>query len=292
MRAKTVETLQLKYGVSTTLDIPSVQMQLLNPASTEQILEAIIRDEYKLEYTKNFSLGPYSFDFYIPKCNLLIECQGDYFHKFKEFGYSGTPVDRAKSSFVENNTAYKLIWIYEHEINLGRIRKILGYQLGKIKTTRTASNYRVIPLSEIKRIQDSGTSDKITLAYCRVSTRKQSENLERQVGRVLEYCAINGLKVELFKDIGSGLNENRKEFNKLINRISEGDVSRVIIEYRDRLTRFGFQTFEEYCRVFGTEIVSLETKPNKSFEEELSEDLISIITCYSARLYGRRSHKK
>jgi putative resolvase len=135
-------------------------------------------------------------------------------------------------------------------------------------------------------------SDKVVLAYCRVSTRKQSENLERQVGRVLEYCATNGFKVELFKDIGSGLNENRKDFNKLINKIAEGNVSKVIVEYSDRLTRFGFQTFEEYCKMFGTEVISLESKPNKSFEEELSEDLISIITCYSARLYGRRSHKK
>lgn len=163
---------------------------------------------------------------------------------------------------------------------------------GKIKVTRTATNYRVIPLSEIHRIQKEGNSDKTVLAYCRVSTRKQSENLERQIGRVLEFCNKNGWKTELFKDVGSGLNDNRKSFKNMIVRVSKGDVSSIVVEHKDRLTRFGYSSFEEYCRQFGVTIVVIEEKIDKSFEEELSEDLISLITCYSARFYGRRGNRK
>lgn len=165
-------------------------------------------------------------------------------------------------------------------------------KLGKIKTTRTASNYRVIPSSEISRLINDGASDKITIAYCRVSTRKQTDNLERQVGRVLEYCNSQNYRTELFKDVGSGLNDNRKNYLKLIERIAQGDVSRIIIEYKDRLTRFGFDAFKKFCEQFGTEIHIIEPALTSTFEEELSGDLISLITVYSARLHGRRGGRK
>lgn len=163
---------------------------------------------------------------------------------------------------------------------------------GKIRVLRTVSNYRVIPLSEIKRIQSAGNSEKKVIAYCRVSTQKQSNDLSRQIGRVLEYCNSNSWRVELIKDIGSGLNDRRKGFNKLITLIATGEISSVIVEHKDRLVRFGFSIFEEYCKQFTVSVIVLEDKANKSFEEELSEDLISIITCYSARLCGRRGSKK
>lgn len=190
--------------------------------------------------------------------------------------------------------------INEH-VSLHKASKMLGVtsrtlrtwdKLGKIKTTRTASNYRVVPLSEITRFLNEGTSDKTTIAYCRVSTRKQTDNLERQVGRVLEYCNSRKFKTELFKDVGSGLNDNRKNYLKLIERISQGDISRVVVEHKDRLTRFGFDAFKKFCEQFGTEISVIEPTLSSSFEEELSNDLIALITVYSARLYGRRGGRK
>lgn len=133
--AKTQDTLELKHGVRTTLDIPSVQEKLTNPI-TEQIVESILRDIYEIDFVRSFSVGQYSFDFYIPSLNLLIECQGDFFHKFKEFGYTGTPQDRNKSNYIEKFTNHKLVWIYEHEINLGRIREILDNHIGKLQHSR------------------------------------------------------------------------------------------------------------------------------------------------------------
>jgi len=98
--------------------------------------------------------------------------------------------------------------------------------------------------------------------------------------------------VDLYKDIGSGLNSNRKGFKSVLKRISENDVKRVVIEYKDRITRFGFEIFLSYCEAFNVEVVILEKEFPKSFEEELTEDMISLLTSYSARIYGRRGGRK
>lgn len=151
-RVKTLATLQTKYGVSNSMDIPSVKEKLTNP-STERIIEAMLRDIYKLEFERGFTIGPYSFDFYISKANLLIECQGDYFHDFKNNGYSGTPRDRSKATYVENFTNHKLVWIWEHEIHIGRVKKVLDYHIGeakydKITVNLNELNFRIITLQE------------------------------------------------------------------------------------------------------------------------------------------------
>lgn len=130
VRKKTIKTLQTKYGVSNTLDIPSVRLKLANPL-TEQIIETMLASTFKVKFERGYTIGPYSFDFFIPSCNLLIECQGDFFHDFKKNGYSGTQQDRAKSSYIENNTNHKLVWIWEHEIHVGRVKKILDFHIGR-----------------------------------------------------------------------------------------------------------------------------------------------------------------
>jgi len=162
---------------------------------------------------------------------------------------------------------------------------------GIIKVARTATNHRIIPISEVRRIQDKHATGKITIAYCRVSTHKQEENLERQIGRVLSYCVDKKWQVELYKDIGSGLNDKRKEFKKLIRRIAEGGVERIIVEYKDRIVRFGFETFVEYCSTFDVEVHVIEQSKHIEFEEELSQDIISLVTSYAARIHGRRGGK-
>jgi hypothetical protein len=148
MRKKTVETLKLKYGVECTLQIPSVLSKLSNP-KTEQIVESVLKTRYKLDYVRNHSIGIYSFDFFVPSCNLLIECHGDYFHDFKKFGYSGTPKDRAKSTYVEKYTNHKLIWVYEHEIHIGRINKILDYHIHKILEPQLNVDLKYIEFKQI-----------------------------------------------------------------------------------------------------------------------------------------------
>ena len=164
---------------------------------------------------------------------------------------------------------------------------------GQIQTIRTEGGHRRVPLSEVRRIQGKVDKDRtVSCCYCRTSTQKQAENLERQVGRVLEHCAKSGWTVELFKEIGSGLNDGRKQFKRLLERIARPDVVRVVVEFKDRLTRFGFETFQIYCRNFGVEVVVLEQKENKEFEEEFAEDIVSLVASYSGRLYGKRGGRK
>ena len=96
---------------------------------------------------------------------------------------------------------------------------------------------------------------------------------------------------EIYQDIGSGLNFNRKEFNRLVEEILSGKIDRVIINYKDRLMRFGFELFEKICQTNDTEIIIINQTKAISFQEELTKDLIAIITTFSAKLYGARSHK-
>jgi hypothetical protein len=131
VRKKTIKTLETKYGVTNTLDIPSVRAKLMNP-KTEQVIESILSSRYRVNFIRNYIIGPYSFDFFVPSANLLIECQGDFFHNFKKCGYAGLPKDRSKSSYVETNTNHKLVWIWEHEIHIGRVNHILDSHILRV----------------------------------------------------------------------------------------------------------------------------------------------------------------
>lgn len=163
---------------------------------------------------------------------------------------------------------------------------------GTIHADRTPGGHRRIPRAEIKRLlgikEDNPT---VALCYCRCSTAKQKNNLERQVGRVLEAAAKRCFQSELYKEIASGLNDHRRQFHNLIERIGDPDVRCVIAEYQDRLTRFGFHTFEKYCKAQHVEVIVLEEEGSEPFEEEMTQDLISIISSYSGRLYERRGGK-
>lgn len=188
-------------------------------------------------------------------------------------------------------------------LSLSKASRLLGVtsrtlrlwdQQGKIKTVRSAGGHRRIALEEIHRLQQRDASDgrTVTLVYCRVSTQKQADNLERQVGRVLEHCGIQGWKFELFKEIGSGLNDGRRQLKNLLKRIASPEVKRVVVEYKDRVARFGFETFVDYCTNFGVEVAVLQDAEPKEFEQEFAEDIVSLVASYSARLYGRRGGRK
>jgi putative resolvase len=189
----------------------------------------------------------------------------------------------------------------EH-VTLSAASKLLGVTVrslrkwsdeGKLKTIRTEGGHRRVAMSEIRRLQGIEQKERtVTLCYCRCSTHKQEENLERQVGRVLEHCAKQGWQVELFKEIGSGLNDNRAQFKRLLTRVADDDVARVVVEFKDRLARFGFETFVIYCRNLGVDVVVLEDAAPKEFEQEFADDIISLVASYSGRMYGRRGGRK
>ena len=160
---------------------------------------------------------------------------------------------------------------------------------GKIRCVRTVGGKRRVPESEIKRILGIHEERKI-VGYARVSSHTQKDDLERQIELIKSYAKEREWEVEILKDIGSGLKEDRRNFQKLLRMVMNNEVSKVIIAYPDRLARFGFKILEEFFRSYGTEIAVINHE-EKSSKEELVEDLITIISHFAGKLYGMRSHK-
>jgi len=143
--------------------------------------------------------------------------------------------------------------------------------------------YKLIGLSNTKK-------QRYNVTYSRVSLSKQKNDLERQTERLYNYCMSNGISIEKqYEDIKSGMNFNdRKSFNDLLTDVIKGNVDRVIIENKDRLARFGFELIESLFKYFDTKIIVVNNVDNKSYENELTEDLISIIHYFSMKSYSNR----
>jgi len=123
-----------------------------------------------------------------------------------------------------------------------------------------------------------------------VSSYTHRDDLERQVEMINRYAKERGWSIEILKDIGSGLKEDRRGFQKLLKLVMNREVSKVIIAYQDRLTRFGFKLLQQFFQSYGTEIVVVNQE-EKAPQEELVEDLITVISHFAGKLYGMRSHK-
>lgn len=131
-----------------------------------------------------------------------------------------------------------------------------------------------------------------TMTYARVSTAAQKADLANQVAALQAYCNDHEIKVdEWMQDIGSGLNYKRKQFNHLFEMVELGQVKLIIIAHRDRLVRFGFEWFEAFCERHGTRLVVINGD-KLSPEKEMVEDLLAIVTMFSARFHGLRSYRK
>ena len=157
---------------------------------------------------------------------------------------------------------------------------------------RTAGGRRRYDLSKLHGLEaHRAPSARSTIAYARVSTAGQKDDLARQVGLLESFCAANGWPYEVISDVGSGLNYSKRGLRQLIKRICSGEVGRLVISHRDRLLRFGSEMVFSLAEHFGTEIVIINASEESSFEEDLASDVIEIVTVFSARLYGSRSHK-
>lgn len=141
-------------------------------------------------------------------------------------------------------------------------------------------------------LDETNTDNNNSVAiYARVLSNKQTKDLENQIDYLTKYAVSNGYKVNYtFKDIASGMNENRKGLNDLLNLVFNNQISKIIISRKDRLTRFGFDYFKNICEYFGTEIEVVNLESDKSFQEELSADLIAIIHQFSMKFYGKRKN--
>ncbi len=159
---------------------------------------------------------------------------------------------------------------------------------GKITATRTPGGHRRF---DVSGLITNRKDDSLTVAYARVSSKDQKEDLKRQVIVLESYCAKNGWSFEVIKDLGSGLNYRKRGLIKLIKLICTNQVERLVITHKDRLLRFGAELLFTLCEIFGTEVIIINITEDSTFEEDLAQDVLEIITVFSARLYGSRSHK-
>lgn len=138
--------------------------------------------------------------------------------------------------------------------------------------------------------RDKTEPDQLVVGYCRVSSYKQRDDLDRQVDNVKTYCIARGYQFDIIKDIGSGINYRKKGLSKLIEMVMDKRVSKIVVLYKDRLLRFGYELLEDICKAYGTTIEIIDNT-EKTDEQELVEDLVQIITAFSSRLHGRRARK-
>jgi putative resolvase len=131
----------------------------------------------------------------------------------------------------------------------------------------------------------------LTIGYARVSGHDQKEDLKRQAEALATYCTKQGWNFQIIQDLGSGMNYRKKGLKNLINLILEKKISRLVLTHKDRLLRFGAELIFTLCEVQQIEVVMINKGEDISFEEELAQDVLEIITVFSARLYGSRSRK-
>ena len=166
---------------------------------------------------------------------------------------------------------------------------------GKLHPVIINSRHYEYDEDEVYNLIGKGKTERLTVIYSRVSSRKQKIDLQTQEERIYNWAINNGYKVDMkLQDIKSGMCfTERKDFQKLMSLAATGQLGTLIVENRDRLCRFGFEMIEEMFRKLGAKIIVISNVEDKSYEKELTDDLISIIHYYSMTSYSmrRRLHK-
>lgn len=161
----------------------------------------------------------------------------------------------------------------------------------KLKPARVSDGgTRYYSSDQLIEFQTVKNDNKIVVGYCRVSTPSQKDDLETQVSNLKTYMIAKGYEFDIIRDIGSGINYKKKGLKQLIDMINNHEISKIVILYKDRLIRFGYELIEYLCEINGVEIEIVDHE-EKSKEDELTDDLIQIITVFANRLYGQRSKK-
>lgn len=162
---------------------------------------------------------------------------------------------------------------------------------GKLKPNHTGANgYRYYSHDQLKEVLGIADVPKKVVGYCRVSSNKQKDDLQRQVDNMEKYLSSLGVEYQIITDIGSGINYNKKGLRQLLRMINNKEISKIVVFYKDRLLRFGFELVEYMANINGCEIDVLDST-DKTEEQELVEDLIQIVTVFSCRLQGKRANK-
>lgn len=164
---------------------------------------------------------------------------------------------------------------------------------GILKANRTPTDRRYYTYDQYLQFKGIETENDIRdiVIYARVSTKNQKDDLQNQVLFLKQFCNAKGMIVDqCIEDFGSGLNYNRKKWNKLLEEVMESKIKTIVISSKDRFIRFGYDWFEKFCEKFNTKIIVVNNE-SLSPNEELVQDIISILHVFSCRLYGLRKYK-
>ena len=163
---------------------------------------------------------------------------------------------------------------------------------GKLHPHHTSSNgYRYYSHEQLTQVMNIKPNlDRIVIGYCRVSSNKQKDDLERQIENMKLYLTAQGEPFEIISDIGSGINYKKKGLKELIRRISQNKVEKVVVLYKERLLGFGFELVEYIAGLYNCDIEIIDST-EKSEQQELVEDLAQIITVFSCKLQDKRANK-
>jgi predicted site-specific integrase-resolvase len=165
---------------------------------------------------------------------------------------------------------------------------------GRLKpAARTPGNRRLYTPEQLNQVLNRVSKIKqVTIAYLRVSSQGQKPDLSNQRAALEQFCIARGIAVdEWISEIGGGLNFKRPKFSDLVDRIVRSELSTLVIAHKDRLARFGYELLAHLCETHGCQIVVLNTE-SLSPEQELVQDLMKIVHCFSSRLYGLRNYRK
>lgn len=180
-------------------------------------------------------------------------------------------------------------------LKISRVTLCNYAKTGKIKATKLPSGHYDYDIDSVyELIGKRNKTKRVNVLYCRVSTPKQKKDLENQKKTLEEFCAKNGLTISnIYEDVGSGINFDRKGLSELILKVINHEVSKVIITYKDRLSRISFDLFKNLFEEFNCEIVVLnEIDDPKTVEKEIFKEIVDMIHCFSMRLYSSRRKEK
>lgn len=190
----------------------------------------------------------------------------------------------------------KLISIKEAANLLGVTARSLRNweQEGAITSAKTKGGHRRYLISEIQKLQGTvePINEKEVAVYCRVSSheQKQKGDLDRQKGRMLDYCVSKKYTVaHIFEEVGSGMSDKRAKLLRLMDLCISGKISKIIVEHKDRLARFNINYLKKFFESHNVVLEIVEETLPKSYENELVEDMLSLISSFSSKIYGRRS---
>lgn len=154
----------------------------------------------------------------------------------------------------------------------------------------TKGGTRYYSLDQLKDFSTADKKEKLVIGYCRVSTSSKKDDLEIQINNVKSYMYARGYNFEIISDIGSGINYKKKGLQKLLDKINDRKVYKIVVLYKDKLVSFGFELIEYLCKINDIEIEIIDNT-EQSKKQELSDDLIQIITVFADQLYGQHSKK-